>query len=231
MIWRVLSVFLLLSLSPAYAADITAARVLSGDEIALNDGRIVRLSGIKAWPQAEDFLQTAARGRTLILQDPAPDRYGRIAATVFAGNSRISLQEDLLRRGLAFVYPATGDAPSVDTYLADEKAARLAHLGAWPQHPDIRAGDAASLYGSYGFITGKAVNAARVKNKVYVNFGPDWHTDFTIAIAAHDLRAFKHAGIDPLTWQGKTIRVRGWVVRDGGPMIDVTDPHQIEIVN
>ena len=65
---------------------------------------------------------------------------------------------------------------------------------------------------------------------VYLNFSDNWRKDFTATIATHDLRAFRDAGIDPLTYQGKRIRVRGWIKRDYGPVIAVTDPARIDII-
>ena len=212
---------------------ITAAQIISGDEISLSDGRVLRLAGIEATPDAKAFLQTNVVGHVVTLQDAAPDtdRYGRVVALAHIDGSTETLQDILLQNGLAFVYPALGDEPQLDRMLAEENAARQMGKGYWADHADVLPDNAESLYGKYGFVTGVVTKAERVKNKVYLNFGADWRTDFTIAIAAHDLRAFKNAGADPLAWQGKKLRVRGWVKRDFGPMITVTDPHQTEFVN
>ncbi|MDE2029427.1 MAG: thermonuclease family protein [Alphaproteobacteria bacterium] len=224
----VLAVWLGLS---GYARAAVSARALSGDEIAMPDGRTVRLAGIMAVDGAAAFLQSAVAGHDLVLKDAAPDRYGRLSALVFIQGDRQSLQDDLLARGLAFVYPAAGAEPEPDAMLAEERAARKMKTGYWRNHPDTKATDAAKLYGKYGFITGTIVKAERVRNKAYLDFGADWHDDFTIAIPAHNLRAFKKAGEDILQWQGKKIRVRGWVTRNSGPMIVATDPHQIELLD
>ena len=223
---------LLLSLG-AWADDLRVGfdRVISGDEIALGDKRIVRLKGTKALaPEAADFLAAAIGAHPLILRDAADDRYGRVTATVFVEGQDQSLEDGLLKAGLAFVYPAAGDDARLDEMLSEEQVARHAKTGYWAAHPDVSSDDAEKLYGKYGFVTGTVVKAERVKNKVYLNFGVDWRTDFTVAIAAHDLRAFKKAEMEALSLQGKKLRVRGWVKRDFGPMITVTDPHQIEVL-
>ena len=41
---------------------------------------------------------------------------------------------------------------------------------------------------------------------------------------------FREAGTDPLSLEGKRIRVRGWLKRCNGPMIAATHPKQIEVV-
>ena len=73
--------------------------------------------------------------------------------------------------------------------------------------------------GRFAFVSGLVLDTKRVKNMVYLHFGENWRNDFTIAIAAHDLRAFRRADFDPLALKGKVIRVRGWVKHDFGPMI------------
>jgi micrococcal nuclease len=231
--WAALLCILLLLPAYAHAADFaaTADKIISGDEIALKDGRTVRLSGIKAAaPEATSFLESSVTGRGLTLQNAVIDRYGRIAAIVLIQGQNQSVEEAMLRAGLAFVYPATGDETQLDEMLNWEHTARQEKRGYWAASPDISADNAEQLYGKYGFVTGVVTKAERIKNKVYLNFGADWHTDFTITIAAHDLRAFKKQGFDLLSWQGKKLRVRGWVKRDFGPMITVTDPHQVEFL-
>ncbi len=239
--WLVAFVFLLCAL-PAFAAPafaeslvVTADHAVSGDEIALRDGRVLRLAGIKSFtPDAQEFLQSHLAGRDLVLQNPVIDRYGRVFAVAIIMGETQNIEQDMLQQGLAFVYLASGDDAHLDSWMMAELAARMAGRGAWPQHADIASDDAEknadTLYGSYVFVSGVVTKAERVKNKVYLDFGADWRTDFTIAIAAHDLRAFRDANKDPLDMGGKRVRVRGWVKRDFGPMITATDPRQVEII-
>jgi len=41
---------------------------------------------------------------------------------------------------------------------------------------------------------------------------------------------FRTAGVDPLSYVGQTIRVRGWVQSLHGPEIEVANPQSIEVV-
>ena len=217
----------------AYAnpAATIADHAPSGDEIALRDGRIVRLAGIKDLSlAAQDYLQANVAGHEVVLLGGSKDRYGRIVATVSLPGQNQSIEDGMLSAGVAFVYPATGDNPQLDIWLKEEHDARAAKRGYWADHADIDANDAEQLEGQYGFVSGTITNASRVKNKVYLNFGADWRTDFTISIAAHDLRAFKKQDVDLLSLAGRKVRVRGWVKSDFGPMITITDPHQLEIL-
>jgi endonuclease YncB( thermonuclease family) len=218
----------LLSLPLAHANEIVVAEnTLSGDEIALQDGRTLRLKGIKAAsPEAKGFLNSAVSGRTLQLQDAETDRYGRVTATAFIQDERQSVEEALLREGMAFVYSAAG-GESIDLWQAPERTAQIERRGFWADHHDVPTREAATLYGKYGFVSGLVSKAERVKNKAYLTFGASEHPDFTIIIAARHLRPLKKQGIDVLLLEGKTVRVRGWVTQVLGPTITITDPHQL----
>ena len=219
--------------SLALADDVfkTPVQIISGDEIALQDACVVRLDGIKATsPDAKSFLEVTVLGHPLSLQDATDDRYGRIAATVTVQGQKQSIQEMMLRAGLAFVYPATGDADRLEAMLAQEHAARVEKRGIWATQIDTQATDAVMLEGKYGFVTGVVASAVRVKTRLYVNFREGDHAVFVISIAPHNLRAFKKQGLDPLSWQGQRLRVRGWVTKESAPTMTVSDPHQIELI-
>lgn len=212
------------------------SKILSGEELSLNDGRIVQLDGIYAPDNtANAELEKLAVGNSITLEDGSTDRYGRVDAQAYVqGNGKqIWLQGELLRDGLAFVYlPAAAD-PHLEDMLKLESEARVSKRGIWAQNAwaDIPAEKASEKLGQFGFIAGKVLKAERIKNHIYLNFGEDWRKDFEIVIAAHDLHFFKKAGIDPLSYEGKTIRVRGWITRDPGPVIEVANPGGIEILD
>jgi micrococcal nuclease len=228
---------------PALANDISIARVTSGDTFVLNDNRIVRLEGIKApgqdkpelAQQSQELLQNLTKTGAVVF-DGVIDRYGRSNAQIYVqtpDGKKTWLQGEMLKAGLAFLYPPTGNEANLADMEAAEAAARQDKRGIWADavYADLPADQPDNIpYGQFVFVSGKVVKAERVKNKFYLNFGDDWHTDFAIAIAAHDLKNFRKANIDPASYQGKTVRVRGWVIRDFGPMMTVTHPAQIEVL-
>ena len=65
-------------------------------------------------------------------------------------------------------------------------------------------------------------------HRLVLNFGRDWRSDFTVSVSRQDMKLFRDAGIDIRTLKGRTIRVRGWLFRENGPMIRATHPEQIE---
>ena len=53
---------------------------------------------------------------------------------------------------------------------------------------------------------------------------------FTVSVDAAALRLFEDAGSPIPSYEGRRVRVRGWVKSWNGPMIDATHPEQIEVL-
>jgi hypothetical protein len=66
--------------------------------------------------------------------------------------------------------------------------------------------------------------------RIYLNFGDDWRSDFTISIDRKEIPAFAAAGIDLKVLAGKKVRVRGWIEWRNGAMIAATHPEQLELL-
>jgi hypothetical protein len=140
----------------------------------------------------------------------------------------------MLRAGMARVYTFDDNRALAADMLALEGEARDAGRGIWA-HPfyAIRATDRALLgeLDTFQIVEGRVLKTARVGRYVYLNFGPDYRTDFTASIATKLLPLFEQAGVDPLALEQKTVRVRGWIDSYNGPSIRVTHPEQIERVD
>ena len=74
------------------------------------------------------------------------------------------------------------------------------------------------------------VDAAVVRGTAYLNFGTDWRRDFTFRAQPDARRAFDRAGIDLAGLTGQRVRGRGWVFPLNGPMIDLTHPEALEVL-
>jgi hypothetical protein len=83
---------------------------------------------------------------------------------------------------------------------------------------------------SFQIVEGRVEDVAESRGRIYLNFGEDWRTDFTATVAPSDRDSFSGSGIQLPDLEGRAIRVRGWLERRNGPMIDVTHPEQIELV-
>lgn len=134
---------------------------------------------------------------------------------------------ELLAKGEAQIFPEDGSAiPS--SWWATEAEARLAKRGLWAQ-------DCCSLLDASGdvgliktdawrVVSGVPLSVTRNKSGVFVNFGPDWKTDFTLKLSGKEAKA-----LVPENWVGERITVRGWVQWMFGPMIEVTTAQQVQV--
>jgi hypothetical protein len=84
--------------------------------------------------------------------------------------------------------------------------------------------------GSFQIIEGAVKDTARVRGRVYLNFGEDYRTDFTASIAPEVMKAFTADKLDLLALKGRSVRVRGYLRDFNGPSMDLTHPEQIEVL-
>jgi micrococcal nuclease len=229
--------------------SVRIATVIDGDTLALADERRVRLVGIDApraplgtapdmiWRQADSArtaLSELAQDRIVTLRygGASSDRYGRVLAQLYREDG-VWLQGEMLRRGLARVHSYADNRALVAEMLAIEDEARQARRGLWrdPFYAVRRAEEAGRFVESFQLVEGTIVDSAKVKGQIFLNFAPDWHSAFTAHLPRNALPLFKEAHVDPLSLKGATVRLRGWVRFDARPMIDVTHPEQIELLN
>lgn len=220
------------------------AAVIDGDTLALDDGRRVRLVGIQtperaySGRQAEPWaaeatvaLEMLTLGKVVRLSYGGLeiDRYGRALAHLHTTDG-VWVQAEMLRQGMARVYSFADNRTLVPEMLAIEAEARAARRGLWAlaEYSVLDQRDAGRYLDRFAVVEGVVLAADQVRGRVYLNFGPDWRTDFTVSIAPGDVGTFRDGGVEPLDFAGQRIRVRGWLRGFNGPMIDVTHPEQIE---
>lgn len=249
-------ILLLMAALPSAARAAEAMRVVAvtdGDTLLLDDGRAVRLAGIEAakppmgaypaaageperhWPLAEAAtaaLADLALGHTVTIRgEAATDRYGRLSVHLLRDDG-LWLQGALLERGMARVHTLPDSRAFAAAMLALEERARLAGRGIWrsriyavrPADPDTLRRDR----DSFQIVEGRVRRVTKSTKEVYLDFGDDWRSDVTVHIPHAALAGFAAAGIDPLSYEGRRVRVRGWVGLRAGPLIEATHPEQIE---
>jgi micrococcal nuclease len=142
------------------------------------------------------------------------------------------VQGAMLSLGLARVYSFADNRSAIAEMLARERAARAARRGIWG-HPFYRILDhreAGRHINSFQLVEGRVLTVAPTRRRVFLNFGQNYRTDFTIVIERRNLKHFEDRRRRLVALAGKRVRVRGWVKRRNGPMITVTHPEQIEIL-
>lgn len=225
--------------------------VHDGDTVRFADGSVdIRLVGLQApkvpqgrkrptaWPLADASraaLQALVADHriTLRLAPTSRDRNGRILAHLVREDG-LWIQEAMLKEGWARVYTFPDNRIFAPELYAAEQAARAARRGIWAEpFYAVRAPDPAALeadVGSFQIIEGTVADAARVRGRVYLNFGRDYRTDFTASIAPDVAPLFAAAKIDLLALKGQVVRVRGYIRDFNGPSVDLTHPEQLERV-
>lgn len=231
-----------------YGGEVTVVSAVDGDTVVLDDGRQVRLVGIQApklplgrpnfqaWPMGEEAkaaLEMMSQGKTAVLRvaPTSPDRHGRILAHLVEKDSGRWMQGELLRQGLARVYTFPDNRVLADELLALEREARSENRGIWalPYYALRTPDNVRHDTGTFQIVEGRVLDTARVKKRIYLNFGADWRSDFTIKVDTRYESLFREQGIDLLTLKGHRVRVRGWIKSQNGPMIELDHPERLEL--
>jgi len=246
------SVFGFLAMSLALAEDDPACPspgpgagqvlVADRDRIVTGNSQEIVLAGIVAisdplmsgpdGPEAPLPLPAAERFQ-LVAAGP-PDRYGRTPMLAFDAGGEL-LQARLLRAGRAVVRPGSGGTACTQALHAAEAAGRQAGAGLW-RKPGIvaKATDATSLsarVGLYAVAEGRIVSIGYGSRMVFLDFGRNFRTDFTVMVQQSLVPRLLEAGIAVDSLAGRLVRVRGVIEESGGPAIRLTDPLALEILD
>lgn len=229
----------------ADAAPVRAQRAIDGDTLQLEDGRALRLIGLRApkpGPRADQRDRALAVEATRALDRLAAgkavqfafggterDRRGRILAQATAESGQW-LQGAMLALGLARVETFADNRARAREMLAIEAEARARGRGLWadPRYRVLDAGEPERIAEGFQLVEGKVERVTERRDRFYLDFGADWRRDFTVSIPRRERASFRAAGLDPAELAGRTLRVRGWVRPYNGPMIEATHPEQIE---
>ncbi|HZA65386.1 MAG TPA: thermonuclease family protein [Geminicoccaceae bacterium] len=225
---------------------VAVAEVRAGDLLRLADGRAVRLAGIRiptGGGADRDVGRWAERARAelsrlldgeevrLARAEAAPDRYGRLVAQIKRRDG-LWVQGALLEAGLAQVQTRPGEAARAEAMLEIERGARAARRGLWAE-PGFAVREASAALGEigrFGIVQGQVIRVAPTERFVYLNFGADWRSDFTVRIAKELARRLASSGLDVEGLGGRRVEIRGFVLEAGGPLIELSHPEQMQVL-
>ena len=236
---------------PDTGAPIRVADIVDGATLILADGRTVRLAGLDVprpagerrpasggrgdlvAAQAKEALAALVAGHDVGLTVAARpvDRYGHTMAHVVDPQGRW-VQAEMVTRGLARVAIFADERTGLAELLALEAAAREARRGIWalPEYRIVDAEQALRHLDTFQIVEGRIRTVERKGGRTYLNFGADWRSDFTVLVPAPIRRQLAAAGLDLSRHEGRMVRVRGWIKSRNGPMIELAQPEQIEVL-
>lgn len=120
--------------------------------------------------------------------------------------------------GLFWAVGVCATEPATDRYGRPSRP--VLEAGEWWKAEAMAPEQAAGRAGEFAMVRGTVLDVYKTREDWYLNFGPDYKTDFTVRIPK---RAWKQFG----EMKGKAITVRG-VLRDyNGPMIVVDRKEQL----
>jgi micrococcal nuclease len=215
-----------LGTKPVSIANVAPGGLVTGE------GSEIRLSGLLAADTGAEALAWIRSAGPLRLADlGAPDRYGRVPGQLFAGDKWV--QGELLRQGLARVWIEPRDTSCALPLYSAEEEGRMSRAGHWGdgRFAVLSADGLQGRNGTFQIVEAKAQNAAIIRGRAFINFGPDYRTDFTVTVAPSDMREFRRAKFDIRALAGKRVRVRGFVDFYNGPEMEVALPEAIEVLD
>ncbi len=239
------------------AGEARVAAVLDDFDLALDDGRELRLAGIdpaRATPSrpgfGEELRQTLAAwlsGQPVrVAPLAAPDRWDRVPALVWVEGapppesaalvvpSSSSIAEAVLASGFARARPEPLLPPCFSTFRTWEGQARTSRLGLWsdPYYAILDANDRDGLAQRTGAM-------ALVEGQLRLGSGRAWTFlrlgrgagTFAATLSRRAAKMLAKVGLDPGALTGRRIRIRGVLDDRFGPQIDVTSADQVEVLD
>ena len=213
-----------------------AVAAVSGDALAIDAGRTVKLAGITAPAPGQPYgvearaaLQGVGAGRTVRLS------YGGAAEGPYHlrdAATRRWLQQALLETGAARVRTIAGGPGLVREMLRIEARARQAGRGLWalPAY-QVRLPHEVVATRADGFqvVEGRVVRAAEAGGRLFLEFSSQWRGGFSTETPLAETSGFSAAGVDLPSLAGKLVRVRGEVRSTSfGPRLRLDHPEQLE---
>ncbi len=194
--------------------------LITGDKAAVLEGLV--------FPQPERAAPWIHRfaGHEVGYRDLGEDRYGRKRLIVDVTIDE-AMQEAAVRDGVALAY-SSETLPEIKRWMAEEKEARAEKRGIWKE-PEflISPEQAANDIGKFRLVEGKVMRIYVSREATYLNFGEDWKTDFSVTIPKRLLTQFGELK----KLEGKMVRVRGTLYNENGPMLELTQPEQFELLS
>ncbi len=216
-----------------------------------SDGKIYRLSGLDSptlsdmnapvefTAQALEDFKGLMIDKELIIyltKDRDSGRVNHMGHTLIQAKIRDTdewVQAHLLANGFARVRTTPDNTDLAEEMYDIEDNARGLEFGLWayPQYKVLSAKEITSDMNGFQIVEGEIYSASLIRNTVYLNFGPDWKTDFSIGVESAVRKFLSKGNQSPQQWTKKKIRIRGPIRFYNGAFMDLTHREQIEFLD
>jgi len=224
------------------STKVRVKKVVDGDTVRLENGKLVRLLGINTPERTYDdqpadpfsleatlLLQELVEGREVVLTPgrEKKDKYGRLLGylNLLDGSD---VQQQLIKRGYAFVVAFPPDIDRLKQFVPLEKTARKQKKGVWGDsfYTPVPPEDHVSLDGGFRLVTGKITKVGSSKKNVRLSIG----SDLVVGVRHSAWNEFWQ--IAPESLLGQTVVARGWISKGskGDPAyLRIRHPAMMEI--
>jgi len=158
------------------------------------------------------------------------DAYGRLLGYCFVGDTFVN--NELIKDGLAVLYTKPPNVKYTKVFIKSQEEARRLHKGLWGSYKVVSSDDAYKFTNQIRRVRGRVLNTYKSRKAVYLNFGRDYKTDFTVVIFNDCIKFFRAKDIEPqVFYKGKEVEVWGRIREYNGPEIIVSVPYQIKVLD
>lgn len=222
-------------------------KIIDQQTVLMKDGKVIRLLGLE-YPSNEDVYfqgksrleKILAEGTEVMLYQTRQqavgreNRMGHILAHLVNKESGEWINGVMIAEGMAWVMTDASNPEMADQLYALEQKARDAKAGLWAEKSPyglLTPETALQGDGSFRVVEGAINRAATSKNNLYLNFGNDWRSDFTVMVSPDMRKTLSHRGVDLMGLAGKKIRIRGEIRQWNGPFMELETPERLEILS
>lgn len=213
--------------------DKTVIRLASLDIPKANTGENF---GLKALEYLKTLLPETSEVMLYQTRNAKSGRVNRMnhdLAHIVTKDNNVWVQGSMLQNGLARIYTAAKNAELLNEMQTAENIAIKKGLGIWTTsspHKIISPDQTPDALGDFAVIEGTIQKVASIRNNIYLNFGANWKTDFTIMITPQLRKKFARDGIDLMSLANEPVRVRGWLREYNGPFIELEATSHLQIL-
>ncbi len=203
-------------------------------QIILSDDRRINLNGVILFPEGVKHLRKLLKKGTTIKVIPAIKSPAIQLRADIEILPNFFITDELLKSGHALMFPFYLDYETAIRLRKLEKIGVEKKVGVWRKQGKkpiiIDAFQAVKHIGEYRIVRDVVKKQDIHKNVVYLNFGDEWQTDFTIRAKDARFLLIQHKLEWPDDLTGATIECRGTIHEFYGPAMDLNHYGQCFIV-